>query len=93
MYNTNTTTSGLNQTCSWCGKSVSGGTYISRVFYCPMCASIINKNNSLKCKDLNESDLNINSFGNSVCENCPKNPKNGGDGICHCILGLPKITW
>lgn len=27
-----------------------------------------------------------------ACENCPKNPKNGGDGICHCILGTPKIT-
>lgn len=27
-----------------------------------------------------------------ACEHCPKNPKNGGDGICHCILGVPKIT-
>lgn len=21
------------------------------------------------------------------CERCPNNPKNGGSGICHCILG------
>lgn len=25
------------------------------------------------------------------CANCPNNPKNGGSGICHCIIGLPKI--
>ena len=27
-----------------------------------------------------------------VCKNCPHNPKNGGSGICNCILGTPKIT-
>ena len=26
------------------------------------------------------------------CKNCPTHPSNGGDGICHCTLGLPKIT-
>jgi len=26
------------------------------------------------------------------CERCSNNPKNGGDGICQCILGLPSIT-
>lgn len=31
-------------------------------------------------------------FSNLDCDNCSNNPKNGGDGICNCILGLPKIT-
>lgn len=26
------------------------------------------------------------------CINCSNNPENGGSGICHCILGGPKIT-
>lgn len=28
-----------------------------------------------------------NAFGKEACENCPSNPKNGGDGICFCTLG------
>lgn len=28
----------------------------------------------------------------SVCDGCGNNPRNGGSGICHCILGIPKIT-
>ena len=28
----------------------------------------------------------------SPCLNCPNHPSNGGSGICHCILGSPKIT-
>lgn len=27
-----------------------------------------------------------------ACKTCPTHPSNGGDGICHCILGLPEIT-
>ena len=27
-----------------------------------------------------------------ACSSCPNNPKNGGSGICHCILGLTPIT-
>lgn len=26
------------------------------------------------------------------CKHCSNHPTNGGSGICHCILGLPKIT-
>ena len=33
-----------------------------------------------------------NSDSSSPCEHCPNNPKNGGSGVCHCILGLPKVT-
>ena len=28
----------------------------------------------------------------SSCDNCSNNPKNGGSGICHCILGLSTVT-
>lgn len=31
--------------CNGCSKKVAGGTYIMGVFYCPMCASVINANN------------------------------------------------
>lgn len=27
----------------------------------------------------------------SPCEKCSNNPRNGGSGICHCILGTPTI--
>ena len=27
------------------------------------------------------------AFGKNACEDCPSNPKNGGDGFCFCILG------
>ena len=27
----------------------------------------------------------------SPCDNCSNNPKNGGSGICHCILGQQTI--
>ncbi len=28
----------------------------------------------------------------SPCDCCSNNPKNGGSGICNCILGQPQIT-
>lgn len=28
-----------------------------------------------------------------ACKNCPKHPINGGDGICHCILGLTPVSY
>ena len=34
-----------------------------------------------------ETSSTITTFGTKACENCPNNPKNGGDGICFCILG------
>ena len=27
----------------------------------------------------------------SPCFGCPNSPINGGSGICHCILGTPKV--
>lgn len=32
------------------------------------------------------------SNDNEACKYCNNNPKNGGSGICQCILGTPKIT-
>lgn len=38
--------------------------------------------------------LSITGFKASPCISCPNNPKNGGSGICHCILGgLGKVTY
>lgn len=28
----------------------------------------------------------------SPCDKCANNPKNGGNGICNCILGTPIIS-
>lgn len=35
----------------------------------------------------------VSAFAQSACENCPSNPKNGGDGICFCILGAMNIVY
>lgn len=34
----------------------------------------------------------VSPIDNSMCDACSSNPKNGGDGICNCILRQPKIT-
>lgn len=28
----------------------------------------------------------------TACTHCANNPKNGGSGVCNCILGTPVIT-
>lgn len=40
-----------------------------------------------------ETSSTITAFGTKACENCPSNPKNGGDGICFCTLGQKKIVY
>ena len=32
------------------------------------------------------------NFEQPACINCPRNPKNGGSGICFCTLGQMQIT-
>lgn len=27
-----------------------------------------------------------------ACKYCPNNPKNGGSGVCQCILGTPIVS-
>ena len=29
----------------------------------------------------------------NACANCSNHPANGGDGICHCILGLQDVYY
>lgn len=40
-----------------------------------------------------DTSININAFGKEACVNCPSNPKNGGDGVCFCILGQQNIVY
>ena len=40
-----------------------------------------------------DTSSNITAFSREVCENCPSNPKNGGDGVCFCILGQQNIVY
>ena len=40
-----------------------------------------------------DTSSTITAFGTKACENCPSNPKNGGDGICFCILGQQNIVY
>lgn len=83
-------TSAVKLTCTHCGKQVAGGTYIQGVFYCPMCASIINKNNQQSVQkevppffsDWMKQAINI----PDCCVGCASHPSNGGSGICHCTL-------
>lgn len=32
------------------------------------------------------------AYDSSPCKYCSNNPRNGGSGVCHCILGSPEIT-
>lgn len=34
---------------------------------------------------------NIPTFIPDGCKKCSNHPSNGGSGICHCILGVPRI--
>lgn len=40
-----------------------------------------------------ETSSTITAFGTKACENCPNNQKNGGDGICFCILGQINVVY
>ena len=35
--------------------------------------------------------LNKIDFSSNPCEKCNSHPRNGGTGICHCILGNPTM--
>ena len=41
---------------------------------------------------LTSNDFTVGEYGlPKYCEGCFNNPKNGGSGICHCILGTPEV--
>lgn len=44
--------------------------------------------NNRRCPDI--TALNYTTYG-SPCDCCSNNPKNGGSGICDCILGQPPV--
>lgn len=43
-----------------------------------------------RCVPVQLSDA---AYDSSPCKYCSNNPRNGGSGICHCILGLPGMRW
>ena len=43
--------------------------------------------------NLETSSTTNTAFCKNPCENCPNNPKNGGDGVCFCILGQQNIVY
>lgn len=75
--NTNTFIDKDNTSISWNGSSIDW--------------------DSIDITDWDSTNLEISStitaFGTKACENCPNNPKNGGDGVCFCILGQQNITY
>ena len=72
--NTNTFTEKDNTSISWNGSSTDWDSID------------IKTSTDLDSTHLDTSS-NITAFCREACENCPSNPKNGGDGICFCILG------
>lgn len=78
--NTNTFTDKDNTSISWNGSSTDWDS--------------INIKTSTDWNSTNlETSSTITAFGTKACENCPNNPKNGGDGICFCILGQQNIVY
>ena len=54
--------------------------------------------NSIDITDWDSTNIKTSStintaFCKNPCENCPNNPKNGGDGVCFCILGQQNIVY
>ena len=54
-------------------------------------------NNELLLNNINTSSYEkvtvVEPYSYSPCQNCSTNPKNGGLGICNCLLGLSKMSW
>lgn len=46
------------------------------------------ENTKTLIKDIRWNDQSI----PLACRSCSNHPSNGGSGICHCILGLNKVT-
>lgn len=83
--------------CEECIRYINSDKYVSNI--------TVNPNLSLQdLLDKLESDLDSiytlrnfpmqpsDAYYNESCRHCSNNPINGGSGICHCILGQPKIT-
>ena len=73
--NTNTFTEKDNTSISWNGSSTDWDSID------------IKTSTDWASTNIETSSTINNAFGKNACENCPNNPKNGGDGICFCTLG------
>ena len=49
--------------------------------------------NIIKHNLFKDFEIEQSAFKQSICENCSNNPKNGGSGICHCIVGQTQVTY
>lgn len=83
---------------SWTGEPEK----ITRVPFGGNTDTLINKDSiplswngtSTDCDSTNlDTSSNITAFSREACENCPSNPKNGGDDICFCTLGQQHIVY
>ena len=61
--------------------------------WCPSCGWTYTEDHEEVIRVPFGGNLGNGAFWNSSCLRCPTNPANGGDGICSCTLGGPKITW
>lgn len=91
-------TSATKLCCTNCNKEVAGGTYISGVFYCPMCYSVIVANLSKGEKQISNISVPSIDMLPDACKCCSNHPSNGGTGICHCTIpyfskpGYPQVN-
>ena len=44
---------------------------------------------------INQNKFTVNTISDIPypCKSCPTHPSNGGNGICHCTLKTPQITY
>ena len=84
-------------TCPRCGTSLIDTVvcaYPPKVQkWCPSCGWTYTEDHEEVIRVPFGGNLGNGAFWNSSCLRCPTNPANGGDGICSCTLGGPKITW
>ena len=83
-------------TCPRCGTDLIDKvicTYPPKVQkWCPSCGWTYTEDHEEVIRVPFGGNLGNGAFWNSSCLRCPTNPANGGDGICFCTLGGPRIT-
>lgn len=84
-------------TCPKCGTDLIDTvmrTYPAKYqYWCPSCGWTYTEDHEEVIRVPFGGNLGNGAFRNSSCLRCPTNPENGGDGICFCTLGGPRITW
>lgn len=71
---------------SWTGKS-------EQVVRVPFGGNTWNELENYTLLNCNLDNPAISNYSQPSCLNCPSNPKNGGDGICFCILGQMNVVY